>query len=98
VLPSYSENFGNVVPEAMVRGVPVVVTEEVGAKGIVEASGGGVVVDADDIGRVMNDLLADENLRKNMGVKGKAWVEANLLWETVAWEMEKAYQEITGKT
>ena len=42
-LPSVSENFGNVVAEAMIRALPVVVTERVGAAEIVEASGGGVV-------------------------------------------------------
>ena len=41
VLPSYSENFGNTVLEAMRRGVPVVVTPEVGAAEIVRTSGAG---------------------------------------------------------
>ncbi len=94
VLPSYSENFGNVVPEAMVRGVPVVVTEEVGAKGIVEASGGGVVVSADDLGGEMNDLLSDLERLKVMGQKGKKWVVGNLTWGIVAGEMEGRYEEI----
>jgi len=97
VLSSYSENFGNVVPEAIVRGVPVVVTEEVGAKGIVEASGGGVVVSADDLGGEMNDLLSDLERLKVMGQKGKKWVVENLTWGIVAGEMERCYEEILGK-
>ena len=97
VLPSYSENFGNVVPESIVRGVPVVVTEEVGAKGIVEASGGGVVTSADKLGTCINDLLMDADVRKNMGLKGKEWIERHLRWGIVAVQMEQCYEEITGK-
>ena len=41
VLPSYSENFANSILEAMQRGVPVVLTPEVGAAEIVQECGGG---------------------------------------------------------
>lgn len=97
VLPSYSENFGNVVPEAMVRGVPVVVTEEVGAKDVVKASGGGIVVSAEKLGVSINELLMGVDGRKDMGLEGKEWVEANLTWDIVATQMERRYFDVVGR-
>ena len=61
-LPSVSENFGNVVAEAMIRGLPVVVTERVGAAEIVRASGGGVVAGSgqQDFAAALASLLRSE--------------------------------------
>jgi len=94
VLASYSENFGNVVPEAMVRGVPVVVTREVGAKDIVERSAGGFVVDADDLAEKINVLLQNEDKRKAVGEQGVAWAREHLAWDLVAAQMRVAYESI----
>ena len=44
MLPSYEENFGLVVAEAMMQGTPVVISEFVGSKDWVEQAGGGVVL------------------------------------------------------
>lgn len=48
VLPSQHDGWGVVVNEALLQGVPVIVSDQVGAKALVEKSGAGSVVKADD--------------------------------------------------
>lgn len=95
VLPSYSENFGIVVLEALAEACPVVVTEEVGAKDIVTASGGGLVTSGEPahLAAAINKLLADPT-RKSRGEKAAQYVRANYSWNSIAGQMEKAYIEI----
>ena len=97
ILPSYSENFGNVVLESMIRGVPVVVTEEVGAKDVVIEANGGIVVAAEQLGASINELLSDTERRVVMAKQGKDWVSENLTWDKVAVQMEQCYSEILGQ-
>jgi len=96
VLPSYSENFGNVVLEAMAVGCPVVVTPEVGAAEIVRESGAGEVVDGDPavLGPALARLLADEPQRLAMGERGRRVVRERYTWPAVAERMERVYREI----
>jgi glycosyltransferase involved in cell wall biosynthesis len=48
VMPSVFESFGIVAAEAMMRGVPVIVSPTTGAAEIITTNGGGVVVEAAD--------------------------------------------------
>jgi glycosyltransferase involved in cell wall biosynthesis len=93
VLPSYSENFGNVVAEAMIMGCPVVITPEVGLATLVSASGAGVVTDGDPaaLAAAVRDLQHDELRRRVMGDRGRLAARRHLSWESVASRMEQLY-------
>lgn len=95
VLPSYSENFGNVVLEAMAAGCPVVVTPEVGAADIVRESGAGAVLDGDPakLGTGIRNLIADLEALRRMGEKGREFVSHRYTWDAVSLQMEKAYRK-----
>jgi len=96
VLPSYSENFGNTVLEAMRRGVPVVVTPEVGAAEVVRASGGGIVCGGDPtpLGAAIWRLISDQDLARSLGEAGKHHVIQHYTWSGVAARMQDLYERI----
>jgi glycosyltransferase involved in cell wall biosynthesis len=96
VLSSYSENFGNTVLEALRRGVPVVVTPEVGAADIVQKSKGGIVAqgNAEAFGAAIGCLLDDPNLARSMGEAGQRHVTKYYSWASVSALMEELYESI----
>jgi glycosyltransferase involved in cell wall biosynthesis len=95
-LASYSENFGNTVLEAMHRGVPVVVTPEVGAAEIVREAGGGIVVKGDPnlFGAGIGRLMDDEVLARSMGEAGRRHVLKYYTWARIAGLMENLYASL----
>jgi glycosyltransferase involved in cell wall biosynthesis len=96
VLPSYSENFGNVVVEAMAAGCPVVVTPEVGVAPLVRDAGAGWVVDGDPhtLGMRISELCANPSLMLEMGERGRAVARGQFSWDRVAERMESAYRTV----
>jgi glycosyltransferase involved in cell wall biosynthesis len=96
VLPSYSENFGNTVLEAMIRGLPVVVTDGVGAKSIVAASQGGSVSGREpaELAEAMRQILRNPDLARDMGARGRSYVRMNFGWPQIASEMENLYSRV----
>lgn len=93
VLPSYSENFGIVVLEAMAMGCPVVVTPEVGLAATVAESDCGRVVNGEPepLAATINELLANEQLRYSLGRNGQEVANKQYLWPSVARDMEVVY-------
>jgi glycosyltransferase involved in cell wall biosynthesis len=98
VLPSYSENFGNVVAEAMAMGCPVVITPEVGLSRLVRDAGAGVVVSGEPriFAQAVASLHRDEIRRKRLGAAGRRLAAERLTWEGVAAQMETEYHRILG--
>jgi len=94
LLPSYSENFGNAVVEAMSMSCPVIVSPEVGAASLVESSGGGLVVDCSPtpLAEAARNLANDPELRHTMGERGARAVSERLSWHAVAVQAESAYR------
>ncbi|MFA5909840.1 MAG: glycosyltransferase [Vicinamibacterales bacterium] len=95
VLPSYSENFGNVVLEAMAVGCPVVVTPEVGIAEVVADTNAGWVVDGKPavLGAKLDEIVSSPALRAEAGARGRAAVVRSFTWDRVAQQMEGVYQE-----
>ena len=54
VLPSLYDGWGVVVNEALLQGVPVIVSDQVGAKCLIEKSGAGEVIKVNDVGALSN--------------------------------------------
>ena len=98
VLPSYSENFGNVVLEAMAAGRPVVVTPEVGAADVVRDAGAGLVAggDAASLGAAIARLADDPGLADALGARGRSVAGQQFTWDAVAARMETLYERVAS--
>jgi glycosyltransferase involved in cell wall biosynthesis len=97
VLPSYSENFGNVVIEAMAAGCPVIVSKEVGLADTLRDTGAGLVVDggSDTLSGAIARVLGDASLRQQLIDRGRAVAAERFTWPAVAEQMEQLYASVT---
>jgi glycosyltransferase involved in cell wall biosynthesis len=85
-LPSYHENFGIAVMEAMAAGTPVVVSDQVNLHPEVTASGVGGVVPM-DVGSLSAELtrwLGDEAMRRAAGARGRSLARTRYNWDDIA--------------
>lgn len=96
VLPSYTENFGIAVVEAMACGLPVVISNKVNIWREVETGSAGFVTDAvvEPFASMLSHVLSDDGLREQLGNNGRSLVAEKFNWKTIASEMESIYSDI----
>lgn len=89
VLPSFSENFGVAVAEALAAGVPVVTTSGTPWKNLPE-HGCGWCTDAtvEQLTATLREALSlSPNELSEMGAKGNVWMRRDFSWERLAMQM-----------
>lgn len=94
ILPSFSENFGNVIAEALSYGVPVITTSVTPWSEIRDyACGWWVDVGVAPLAESLRAAVAagGDELR-DMGARGRKLVESRYAWPRIAAEMKKVYQ------
>lgn len=96
ILPSYSENFGIALVEAMACGVPVATTVHVNIWREIEAAGAGLVGQATvtDVAAQIACLADDPVRARTMGEAGKALVTHAYDWTAIAERLEAVYRAL----
>jgi glycosyltransferase involved in cell wall biosynthesis len=96
VLPSYHENFGIAVVEALAAGLPVVISQGVNIYREIVEAGAGVVTDLtpEALASTIDQLLSHPSLRQEMGQKGKQLASARFSWDATISEMQRVYTVI----
>jgi glycosyltransferase involved in cell wall biosynthesis len=99
-LPSYSENFGLAVVEAMAGGLPVVISDQVNIWREVEAAGAGLVgpCQPSSLAANLERLLSDADLAEEMGRRGRDLVARKFQWDGVALALQDLYAGIIANS
>ncbi len=94
VLPSRSENFGNVVLEALMEGCPVAVTRGVGLAEIVEKEGLGIIIDSDpaQMAMMIKGFLSNKNLTSQIRRCAAEKVSNIFSWHSISREFTAVYE------
>jgi glycosyltransferase involved in cell wall biosynthesis len=98
VLPSYSENFGIAVAEALAAGLPVIVSDQIGIHREVSAAGAGLVVGCDvaALHAAMLTLLENPADSRLMGERGAVLAREKYSTEAVTRQLIGLYNEVVN--
>lgn len=98
VLPSYSENFGIVVAEALAAGVPVITTKATPWEDLIKNDcGWWVEVGVEPLADALKSAITlADNKRKEMGLRGRELIQRSYSWSKIATSMLEVYYWILG--
>ncbi len=99
VLPTYWENFGIVIAEALMAATPVITTTKTPWKELASKACGWTIEPTE--GSLINVLRTamekDSRSLKKMGQRGRSYVIQQFDWRNIAVDMEKYYKYILGR-
>jgi glycosyltransferase involved in cell wall biosynthesis len=96
VLPSYQENFGIAVIEALAAGCPVLVSDQVNIHEQVTSAGvGGMTpLRTDALAAALTRWMSDPLLRASAASRSREFVRENFDWRAIAQRWAKRYADI----
>ena len=95
-LPSYQENFGVVVIEALGCGTPVLISDQVNIHREVDQAGVGVVVpcEVEPLQHELRRLLGDPARLAKLRANARPWVERTLRWTVIVERIDALYRAV----
>jgi glycosyltransferase involved in cell wall biosynthesis len=99
VLPSYSENFGLVVAEALACGVPVITTCGTPWQDLIEhRCGWWIEIGVEPLANALREGIAmSDGQRHEMGRRGRQLIERKYAWPGIAAQMKSVYEWMLGR-
>lgn len=96
VLPSYTENFGMTVVEAMACGCPVVISDQVNIWREVQEAGAGIVtrLAPSEIAEAILRILGNRLLGTEMGMRGRVAAKERYSWPRIVEQMPQVYRKL----
>lgn len=100
VLPSFSENFGIAVAEALMAGLPVVITPDIQIASEIEQANAGLVVqgEVESVADAIAHLITSAQLRDQLGSNGQQLARSRYSWSPIAQNLTSAYKLIADTT
>ena len=98
IMPSRRESFGVSAVQASASGLPVIASMYGGIPEIVTHGETGLLVNPEDVegfGKAIVSLAENENLRAEMGLRGRKKAEAQFDWKLTLNRMIKTYHQIS---
>lgn len=99
VLPSYSENFGMTVAEALAMGTPAIVSMAAPWSGLdQQGAGWWIDIGVDPLIASLKDAMSrSPEVLAEMGTRGRSWMDEDFTWESIGEKMTATYRWLQNR-